>query len=121
DAITRDADVKPCAWRSASVDDLAALYEDVELQLRLQCFVFGLGQKLARHPVVAGEQSAVDAEHGAGNPPRVVRREEHRSVRDVVRLAHATQWVPLDEALEDDRVAVDALLPDGGADGARGD
>src|SRR2546430_5360064 len=86
--------------------------------LGVQLFASRLSQQLPRHAVAAGQQAAVDPEHGAGDPCRLVRSQEHRRVRDIVRLSHASERIPLDETLEDHGVAVDSFLPDGRPDRA---
>src|SRR5207249_9853871 len=87
----------------------------------VELFASRLGQQLPGHPEVAGEQSTVNAEHRARDPGCLGGSEEHRGVGNVVGFAHAAKRIPLDQALEDNRVAVDSLLPDRRPDGSRRD
>ena len=119
DAAARDSDVKAPTRRTGAVDDVAAGEEDIKVhRLRVEFFVAGLGQQLPGHPVVAREQASVHRQHDAGDPGRIVRGKEHGRVGDVIWLAHTPEGVPLEQPLEHDRIAVDARLPDWGADGA---
>src|SRR5437773_7734133 len=122
DAAILDADVEALGRGAGAVDDIAILDDYIEIhRLRLELFASRLSQQLPRHAGAAGEQSPVHPEHDAGDPGRLFRGQEHGSVGDIVRLPDPTERVPLDEALEDHRIAIDALLPDGRPDRAWSD
>jgi hypothetical protein len=65
DAPAIDADVRREPRIAGAVDDLTAANQQVEQALLL---LVELSDELAGHPLVAGEQAAVDGDHRPGDP-----------------------------------------------------